>query len=67
MILINKRLERKKPEELVGKKGVTEIHQVIKKTSKRLDDDEHSTIILKSTDEGFTPEKSLLEDVVIKK
>jgi hypothetical protein len=26
MILINQRLERKKPEELVGKKGVSEIH-----------------------------------------
>lgn len=39
MILINQRLERKKPEELVGKKGVSEIHQVIKETSKRRDDD----------------------------
>ena len=26
MVLINQRLERKKPEELVGKKGVSEIH-----------------------------------------
>ncbi len=67
MILINQRLERKKPEELVGKKGVSEIHQVIKETSKRRDDDAQSTIILKSTDEGFTPDKCLLEDVILKK
>ena len=26
IVLINQRLERKKPEELVGKKGVSEIH-----------------------------------------